>query len=54
MWNMTYEFFKRTIEDEDFGWWDEQGAWPGVLDEFVSYVREKRDRGKEETMMDVE
>lgn len=24
------------------GWWDENGAWPGVIDEFVAWVGEKR------------
>jgi len=29
-------------------WWSEEGAWPGVLDEFVVYVKEKREeRGGE-------
>jgi DCN1-like protein 1/2 len=22
--------------------WSEDGAWPGVIDEFVAYVKEKR------------
>ncbi|KAI9749366.1 MAG: hypothetical protein M4579_006897 [Chaenotheca gracillima] len=42
MWNMTYEFFKKSTEQENLDWWDEQGAWPGVLDEFVAYVKERR------------
>lgn len=44
MWNMTYEFYKRTREDESLSWWDEQGAWPGVLDEFVRYVKQRREK----------
>ena len=44
MWNMTYEFYKRTKEDESMSWWDEHGAWPGVLDDFVRYVNERREK----------
>ena len=42
MWNMLYEFLIKTEEDETFSWWDEGGAWPSVLDEFVLFVKEKR------------
>ncbi|KAI9891482.1 MAG: Scaffold-type E3 ligase [Vezdaea aestivalis] len=43
MWNMLLEFAKKTKEDEDFGWWDEGGAWPGSMDEFVGYVKKRRE-----------
>ncbi|KAI9811190.1 MAG: Scaffold-type E3 ligase [Thelocarpon impressellum] len=43
MWNMTLEFQRLSVQREDMGWWDEQGAWPGVLDDFVAYVRERRE-----------
>lgn len=23
-------------------WWSEDGAWPGAIDEFVGFVKEKR------------
>ena len=51
MWNMTYEFYKKTLEDESLGWWDEHGAWPGVVDDFVVYVKERREK---EGMMDID
>ncbi|KAI9837354.1 MAG: hypothetical protein M1819_000429 [Sarea resinae] len=51
MWDMTYVFFQRSTEDESMSWWDENGAWPGVLDDFVLYVREKRGQ---DGRMDVE
>jgi len=42
MWNQTFEFFLKTMEDETLGFWSEDGAWPGVIDDFVAYVKEKR------------
>ena len=52
MWNMTYEFYAKTIAESDgrggtgetLAWWDEDGAWPGVIDDFVAYVVERRKR----------
>ncbi|KAI9799871.1 MAG: Scaffold-type E3 ligase [Piccolia ochrophora] len=52
MWNMTFEFYRRSREDESLAWWDEQGAWPGVVDEFVAFVKERREAGAGE--MEVE
>lgn len=43
MWDQTGAFIFKSLEDESMGWWSEDSAWPGVLDEFVVYVREKRD-----------
>lgn len=46
MWNMTHDFYLKSMDPdqggESMGWWDENGAWPGVLDDFVVYVRERR------------
>ncbi|KAI9810537.1 MAG: Scaffold-type E3 ligase [Pycnora praestabilis] len=42
MWDMTYEFYIKSMADESMSWWDENGAWPGVLDEFVAFVKGKR------------
>ncbi|KAL8662602.1 MAG: hypothetical protein Q9202_004560 [Teloschistes flavicans] len=42
MWEQTGVFVLKCLEDEDMGWWSEDGAWPGVLDEFVGFVKEKR------------
>ena len=42
MWEQTGVFVGKCREDESMAWWSEEGAWPGVLDEFVVYVREKR------------
>ncbi|KAL9606660.1 MAG: hypothetical protein Q9179_000182 [Wetmoreana sp. 5 TL-2023] len=42
MWVQTGVFVGKSLEDEGMGWWSEDGAWPGVLDEFVGFVRGKR------------
>jgi DCN1-like protein 1/2 len=42
MWNQTFEFFNKSMQDESLGFWSEDGAWPGVIDEFVAYTKEKR------------
>jgi len=41
MWNQTFEFFLKTMEDETLGFWSEDSAWPGVIDEFVAYAKAK-------------
>lgn len=55
MWDQTGVFAMKSLEDESMSWWSEDGAWPGVLDEFVFYVREKRGEaaGGAEGEMDV-
>lgn len=51
MWEQTLVFSQKSLQDETMSWWSEDGAWPGVLDEFVAYVNERKsDEGK----MDVE
>lgn len=46
MWDQLGVFVMKTLEDEELGFWSEDGAWPGAIDEFVLFVREKR-RGDE-------
>ncbi|SZF02504.1 unnamed protein product [Blumeria hordei] len=41
MWNQTLEFFQKSMQDESLSFWSEDGAWPGVIDEFVAYVKPK-------------
>lgn len=41
MWNQTLEFFQKSLQDESLSFWSEDGAWPGVIDEFVAYVKPK-------------
>lgn len=45
MWDQTFVFISKSLEVESMEWWSEDGAWPGVLDDFVGFVREKRGVG---------
>ncbi|KAL2048331.1 hypothetical protein N7G274_000242 [Stereocaulon virgatum] len=51
MWDQTLSFVLKSRDDESMSWWSEDGAWPGVLDEFVMYVRQKKSSA--ETEMDI-
>ncbi|KAL4955015.1 Cullin binding-domain-containing protein [Aspergillus filifer] len=42
LWNQVEVFMRKSHDDENFSWWSEDGAWPGALDDFVGWVREKR------------
>ncbi len=42
MWNQTAHFFEKTMEDDTLSFWSEDGAWPGVIDQFVEYVKKER------------
>jgi DCN1-like protein 1/2 len=42
MWNQMLEFAGKSMQDEEMGFWSEEGAWPSVVDEFVVWAREKR------------
>lgn len=42
MWNQTLEFFLKVLQDEDLTFWSEDGAWPGVIDDFVAWAKVKR------------
>lgn len=53
MWDQTGNFILKTLEDEDLSFWSEEGSWPGVVDEFVAFVRQRRTEGKEADPMDV-
>jgi DCN1-like protein 1/2 len=41
LWNQTRLFAAKTMEDETLGFWSEEQAWPGLIDEFVVWCREK-------------
>ncbi|KAG5665837.1 hypothetical protein KAF25_009962 [Fusarium avenaceum] len=41
MWNMTLEFALKSLSDESLSFWNEDGAWPSVIDDFVGWCREK-------------
>ena len=42
LWDQTFKLVEETLRDESCSWWDENGAWPGVIDDFVAWVGEKR------------
>lgn len=46
LWEQTEVFMRKTREDENFGWWSADGAWPGTLDDFVEYVQQDKRGGK--------
>jgi DCN1-like protein 1/2 len=41
MWNMTLEFALKSLSDESLSFWNEDGAWPSVIDDFVAWCRQK-------------
>ncbi|KAM0342986.1 hypothetical protein ACHAPU_009016 [Fusarium lateritium] len=41
MWNMTLEFALKSLSDESLSFWNEDGAWPSVIDNFVEWCRGK-------------
>ncbi|KAI1827397.1 DUF298-domain-containing protein [Xylaria intraflava] len=47
MWNQTLEFAFKSTDDGSLGFWSEDGAWPGVIDEFVTWYK-----GKSEMQVD--
>lgn len=49
MWNMVLEFAFKSQEDESLSFWNEDGAWPSVIDSFVDWCKQNG-IGKTETM----
>jgi len=52
MWSQTLLFATKTMEDETLGFWSEDQAWPGVIDEFVMWCRKKGIAPKEKAKKD--
>lgn len=44
LWGQTLLFAEKSAGDEGLGFWSEEAAWPGVVDEFVGVVKERRGR----------
>lgn len=44
LWNMVYELMVKTTEPggEELSWWNEDGAWPMAVDDFVAHIKEQR------------
>lgn len=53
LWEQTLAFAQETSMDDTLGFWSEDAAWPGVIDEFVEWVRQKRDGEGLEDKMEV-
>ncbi|KAI9652969.1 MAG: Scaffold-type E3 ligase [Alyxoria varia] len=56
LWEQTLAFAEKSLEDPKMGFWSEDAAWPGVIDEFVGFVKEKRggDGGQDGEAMEVD
>ncbi|KAF4866686.1 hypothetical protein K4K61_008268 [Colletotrichum sp. SAR11_59] len=54
MWNMILEFATKTMSDETLSFWNEDGAWPSVIDDFVAWCREKGVGKADSALMDVD
>ncbi|KAH0158299.1 DUF298-domain-containing protein, partial [Aureobasidium melanogenum] len=46
MWDQTLVFAEKTLVDEALSFWSEDSAWPGVIDEFVEYVKTDKRGGQ--------
>jgi DCN1-like protein 1/2 len=46
MWDQTLVFAEKTLADESLSFWSEDSAWPGVIDEFVEYVKTDKRAGQ--------
>lgn len=53
MWNQTLEFAIKTKEDESLGFWNEDGAWPSVIDDFVAWCRDQQAIGAKKDPMEI-
>ncbi|EFE42533.1 hypothetical protein TRV_02730 [Trichophyton verrucosum HKI 0517] len=42
LWEQTEVLMRKTMEDESMGWWSPDAAWPGAIDDFVAFVKEKQ------------
>lgn len=46
MWDQTLVFAEKTLADEALSFWSEDSAWPGVIDEFVEYIKTDKRGGQ--------
>ncbi|KAL2158124.1 hypothetical protein VTH06DRAFT_4692 [Thermothelomyces fergusii] len=56
LWAQTRLFAAKTMQDETLSFWSEEQAWPGLVDEFVLWCKDKGivPNGKNGESMDVE
>ncbi|KAI9711700.1 MAG: Scaffold-type E3 ligase [Bogoriella megaspora] len=46
LWDQTLVFAERVMRDESLKWYDDESAWPSVIDEFVEWVRDVKGVGR--------
>ena len=54
LWNQLLLFAERSAEDEALSFWSEDGAWPGVIDDFVGWLRARDETQHGAAAMDVD
>jgi DCN1-like protein 1/2 len=54
MWNMVLEFALKSKEDESLSFWNEDGAWPSVIDDFVEWCKQNGIGGSQSMDVDAE
>lgn len=57
VWDQTLVFAEKTVESGGIGFWSEDGAWPGVIDEYVEWIKNEKpelDPEKNPDKMEVE
>ncbi|KAF3483353.1 defective in Cullin neddylation protein 1 [Arthroderma uncinatum] len=42
LWEQTEVLMRKTMEDETMQWWSSDAAWPGAIDDFIAFVKEKQ------------
>ncbi|KAM5445461.1 Scaffold-type E3 ligase [Microsporum audouinii] len=45
LWEQTEVLMRKTMEDESMDWWSSDAAWPGAIDDFIAFVKEKQGAG---------
>ncbi|KAJ5718326.1 hypothetical protein N7488_003972 [Penicillium malachiteum] len=48
LWGQIELFLVEANKDETFSWWNEEASWPPTIDDFVLWVKAKREEGKME------
>ena len=50
-WTQTLKFAKESLKDEALTFWnEEESAWPGVIDDFIIWVKKEKRGGEGEAM----
>ncbi|KAK2745383.1 Scaffold-type E3 ligase [Myotisia sp. PD_48] len=54
LWEQLEVLMRKTLEDETMSWWSSDAAWPGAIDEFIGFVKEKQAGDGKGDAMEVE